>query len=92
MLNYFRVFFLFFFSQLTQVYTTFVNKSTGQLSLITSFMNWAGTLSRIFTTIQETQDAIILTTFLTSFALNGIILVQFVIYWNSGPRRAKKTD
>ena len=66
--------------QFSQAVTTFQNKATGQLSLITCTMNWLGTGARIFTTIQETQDAIILAAFVSSFAMNSIILVQFLLY------------
>lgn len=78
-------------SQLSQVYTTFVNKTTGQLSLITSYLNWSGTAARIFTTMQETQDPIMLSMFITSFVLNSIIMVQFVMYWNTASNVAAST-
>lgn len=78
-------------SQLSQVYTTFVNRTTGQLSLITSYLNWSGTAARIFTTMQETQDPIMLSMFITSFVLNSIIMVQFVMYWNTASNVAAST-
>ena len=74
-------------SQLSQVYTTFVNKTTGQLSVITSFLNWSGTAARIFTTLQETQDPIILIMYTSSFIVNSIIMLQFGIYWNATSKR-----
>ena len=69
--------------QMYQVYTTFINKTTGQLSVITSYMNWSGTAARIFTTVQETQDPIILMMYTSSFIVNSIIMLQFGIYWNA---------
>lgn len=67
-------------SRLTQIYTIYSNQSTGQISFITSFLNWAGTASRIFTTLQETQDNIILFMYISNFIVNGIIVLQFLIY------------
>lgn len=69
--------------------TTYQNKATGQLSIITCTMNWLGTGARIFTTIQETQDMIILATFITSFLMNTIILVQF-LWYPAQPDKDKK--
>jgi mannose-P-dolichol utilization defect protein 1 len=69
--------------QISQVYTTFANKTTGQLSVITSYLNWSGTAARIFTTLQETQDPIILIMYISSFIVNSIIMLQFGIYWNA---------
>ncbi len=66
------------------MYAIYSNGSTGQLSLITSYLNWAGAAARIFTTMQETQDPITLLIFSISFALNTIIMIQFVVYWNAG--------
>ena len=76
--------------QLSQIVTTFKNGATGQLSLITCTMNWLGTGARIFTTLQETQDPIILATFTSSFLMNTIILAQFACYPALPPKPAKK--
>lgn len=43
-----------------------------------------GSLSRIFTTIQEVDDNLILYGFIAGFALNAILAFQMVYYWNSG--------
>ena len=53
-------------------------------------MNWAGTASRIFTTIQETGDTIILLMFVTNFIMNGVILIQFYLY--GGKAKDEKKD
>lgn len=42
-----------------------------------------GTLSRIFTTLQEVDDNLILYSILAAFVLNAIIALQMVYYWNS---------
>ncbi|XP_064394212.1 mannose-P-dolichol utilization defect 1 protein homolog [Halichondria panicea] len=75
---------LMMLSRFTQMYAIYSNGSTGQLSLITSYLNWSGAAARIFTTMQETQDPITLLIFSISFTLNTIIMIQFVVYWNAG--------
>ena len=42
-----------------------------------------GSLSRIFTTLQETGDRLILFSYLASFLLNAVLAAQMVYYWNS---------
>lgn len=43
----------------------------------------AGSLARIFTTLQEVDDKLILYGFLSGFALNLVLAAQMVYYWNS---------
>jgi mannose-P-dolichol utilization defect protein 1 len=76
--------------QLIQTFTNYKNQGTGQLSAITCFMLFFGALARVFTTIQETGDGILLITFLCTSTLNGIIAGQVVWYWNSD--KHKKRD
>ena len=42
-----------------------------------------GSLSRIFTTLQETGDMLIFYSYLASFLLNAVLAFQMVYYWNS---------
>ena len=42
-----------------------------------------GSLSRIFTTLQETGDRLIFFSYLASFSLNAVLAAQMVYYWNS---------
>jgi mannose-P-dolichol utilization defect protein 1 len=69
--------------QLIQAVTNYKNQSTGQLSAVTCFMLFLGALARVFTTIQETGDDILLVTFLCTSAMNGVIAGQVLWYWNS---------
>ena len=71
--------------QFLQVIANFRNGHTGQLSAITIFLLFAGSLARIFTTIQETGDKLFLIQFLTAFALNCTLMGQVVYYWNVQP-------
>ena len=48
----------------------------------------AGSLARIFTTIQEVDDKLILWGFIAAFALNAILAVQMVYYWDSPKSKA----
>jgi mannose-P-dolichol utilization defect 1 len=42
-----------------------------------------GSLSRIFTTLQEVDDKLILYGFVAGFALNAVLAAQMVYYWNA---------
>jgi mannose-P-dolichol utilization defect protein 1 len=77
-------------SKLIQAVTNYNNHSTGQLSAATCFMVFFGAMVRIFTTIQETGDDILLLTYLCTATLNGIIAGQVLWYWNSD--KLKKKD
>ena len=50
----------------------------------------AGSLSRIFTTLQEVPDPLILYGFVAAFTLNAVIAAQMVWYWNAtGSKRTE---
>ncbi|XP_011641879.1 mannose-P-dolichol utilization defect 1 protein homolog [Pogonomyrmex barbatus] len=70
-------------SKFIQAYTNYVNGSTGQLSAATCFMLFFGSLARIFTSIQETGDATMITMYMCSTLANGIIVAQLLYYWNN---------
>jgi len=77
-------------SKLIQAVSNFRNKSTGQLSAITIFMLLGGSVARIFTSIQETGDQTIIMTYLAATAVNALIALQILWYWNS-PANKKTT-
>lgn len=70
--------------KMSQAFTNYSNGSTGQLSAITCFMLFFGSLARIFTSVQETGDSIIILTYCVSTLTNGIIVLQLLYYWNAG--------
>ncbi|KAI0007188.1 mannose-P-dolichol utilization defect 1 protein [Xylariaceae sp. FL0662B] len=70
-------------SKLPQIAAIFQEGGTGQLSAFTVFNYLAGSLSRIFTTLQEVDDKLILYGFVAGFALNSILAAQMVYYWNA---------
>ncbi|KAK5130371.1 hypothetical protein LTR08_002163 [Meristemomyces frigidus] len=70
-------------AKIPQIITIFRAKRTGQLSAFAVFNYLAGSLSRIFTTLQEVPDKLILYGFIAGFLLNAVIAAQMVYYWNS---------
>lgn len=63
-----------------QVYSNFVNGSTGALSIITCWGIFLGACARIFTTLQDIDSFNILAGYLSSAVLNGIIAFQVAYY------------
>lgn len=69
-------------SKMIQIIANFRNSSTGQLSAITIFLLFTGSITRIFTSIQETGDNLVIMSYVVSSLLNGILTAQVVYYWN----------
>jgi len=82
---------IFTASKLPQIYTNFKNGSTGELSVITCVLQLGGTAARVFTTLQEVDDMVILTGFLLGLVLNAIITLQIFWYWNSSSSKTSTT-
>lgn len=68
--------------KLMQAYTNYVNGNTGQLSAITLFMLFFGSVARIFTSIQETGDFMVILTYVASTFANTVVVAQLLYYWN----------
>ncbi|XP_065827572.1 mannose-P-dolichol utilization defect 1 protein homolog [Oscarella lobularis] len=77
-------------SKVFQIWKNFTNGSTGQLSAITTFLNLFGTLARIFTTLQDVGDYLILLSFVVSTFLNALLVFQLLYYWNVKKEGDKK--
>ncbi|KAM8881550.1 mannose-P-dolichol utilization defect 1b [Synchiropus picturatus] len=75
--------------RLIQAATNFRNGHTGQLSAISVFLLFAGSLARIFTSLQETGDTLMALTYVISSSCNGIIALQVLYYWNSAAKQKK---
>ncbi|KXT09880.1 hypothetical protein AC579_2995 [Pseudocercospora musae] len=75
-------------SKLPQIVTIFVEGGTGQLSAFAVFNYLAGSLARVFTTLQEVDDKLILYGFLAGFSLNLVLALQMVYHWNSSSSKA----
>ncbi|PYH47357.1 putative monosaccharide-P-dolichol utilization protein [Aspergillus saccharolyticus JOP 1030-1] len=79
-------------SKAPQIYTIWREGGTGQLSAFAVFNYLAGSLSRIFTTLQEVDDKLILYGFIAGFSLNLVLAAQMLYYWNSpAVSQGKKT-
>jgi len=46
-------------------------------------LGFGGSLARLGTVLVETDDLIYLISFLVAVSLNGILVLQFVLYWNN---------
>ncbi|KAF2814896.1 mannose-P-dolichol utilization defect 1 protein [Mytilinidion resinicola] len=79
-------------SKVPQIYAVWSEGGTGQLSAFAVFNYLAGSLSRIFTTLQEVPDPLILYGFIAGFALNLVLAVQMVWYWNSSGSKKTKSS
>ena len=71
-----------------QVFTNYQNQSTGQLSIITLLLLFAGSLARILTSIYETGDQLIVWTYILATFMNGLLLFQ--IYYYPPPAESHK--
>ncbi|KJZ76167.1 hypothetical protein HIM_04623 [Hirsutella minnesotensis 3608] len=76
-------------SKLPQILAIWQQGGTGQLSAFAVFNYLAGSLSRIFTTLQEVDDKLILYGFIAGFLLNAVLALQMVYYWNAPSEKAK---
>ncbi|CAK7201230.1 hypothetical protein SEUCBS139899_003933 [Sporothrix eucalyptigena] len=79
-------------SKIPQILAIWQEGGTGQLSAFTVFNYLVGSLSRIFTTLQEVDDKLILYSFIAGFALNAVLAVQMVYYWNTAPAASKSSS
>ncbi len=59
-----------------QVVANLRNGHTGQLSAVTVFLLAAGSLARIFTSMQETGDNMVVLTYVCSSAVNVLLALQ----------------
>ncbi|KLJ11174.1 mannose-P-dolichol utilization defect 1 [Blastomyces silverae] len=80
-------------SKVPQILTVWKEGGTGQLSAFAVFNYLLGSMMRIFTTIQEVDDKLLLYGFMAGFALNLVLGLQMLYYWN-GPATtpAKKSQ
>jgi len=70
-------------SRMIQAVANYRNQSTGQLSAVTVFMLFFGSTARIFTSIQETGDSVVIITFAAASICNALIAFQMLYYWKS---------
>ncbi|KAL8141123.1 hypothetical protein V2J09_007144 [Rumex salicifolius] len=83
---------IFLFARVPQIIENFKNKSTGQLSFLTCFMNFGGSMVRVFTSLQEKAPATVVMGSVIGVVTNGTILSQIVIYMKPEARKEKKKE
>eukprot|EP00658_Telonema_sp_P-2_P025801 TRINITY_DN203_c0_g1_i6.p1 TRINITY_DN203_c0_g1~~TRINITY_DN203_c0_g1_i6.p1 ORF type:complete len:271 (-),score=74.91 TRINITY_DN203_c0_g1_i6:1244-2056(-) len=82
--------FMILTARLPQIWSNFSSKNVGVLSMITQSLTTAGCLARVFTTVQEVDDFVILGTACLAFGLNLIVFIQLLMYPGAtAPTQAK---
>lgn len=76
--------------KLIQAFKNYKAQHTGQISAVTAWAILAGSITRIFTTIQETGDMLTAVTFACAAAANATIALQVLYYWKSTQRFIEK--
>lgn len=77
---------IFFFARVPQIIKNYRSKNTGQLSFLTSFMNFAGSLARLFTSFQERAPTSMVVGSGLGVITNGILVSQIRLY-NNTPKK-----
>ncbi|CAG8838071.1 6529_t:CDS:1 [Gigaspora margarita] len=80
------------FSKIPQIFTIYKNGSTGQLSSFAIFGFTLGSLARVFTTLTEVDDDIILVGFLLTSVCNCILAGQMIYYWDAESKMLDKKE
>ncbi|GBC24499.2 mannose-P-dolichol utilization defect 1 protein [Rhizophagus irregularis DAOM 181602=DAOM 197198] len=70
-------------SKIPQIIINHKNSSTGQLSSFAVFGFTAGSLARIFTTLSEVDDSLLLSGYILGSIFNIILTIQMINYWNT---------
>lgn len=69
-------------SKLPQILSNHRAGSTGQLSAFLVINSFVGCAARVYTTLVETGDTVILVGFVAAMLLNGVLAAQMGWYWN----------
>ncbi|KAJ1988680.1 hypothetical protein GGI25_005731 [Coemansia spiralis] len=84
---------LVIFSRIPQIYAIHKNKYTGQLSAFAVFNYFFGTAARLFTTLVEVDDSLVLLGAVLALAANGVLAAQMLYYWNApAPKDKHRLD
>ncbi|XP_052189570.1 mannose-P-dolichol utilization defect 1 protein homolog 2-like [Diospyros lotus] len=83
---------IFFFARIPQIWANYTNKSTGELSFLTSLMNFGGSMVRVFTSIQEKAPTSVVLGSVIGIVTNGTILSQIIIYQKPRGKKEKKNE
>lgn len=77
-------------SRLLQIVTNARQGHTGQLSGVSTGLLFGGALARIFTSLMETGDLLLASTFAASATCNGVLLAQVLLLGGSRDPHPKK--
>lgn len=69
--------------KLVQAKSNYSNKHTGQLSAATAIALFLGCIVRIFTSIQETGDHLVILTYSAASIANFVLVAQIFFYWHN---------
>ncbi|KAM7278375.1 hypothetical protein ACFE04_005509 [Oxalis oulophora] len=83
---------IFLLARLPQIWKNFKNKGTGELSFLTCFMNFAGSMVRVFTSMQENAPTSVIMGSAIGILTNGTILSQIAIYQKPQAVKEKKKE
>ncbi|KHJ98888.1 PQ loop repeat protein [Oesophagostomum dentatum] len=72
-------------SKTIQAWQNYKDQSTGQLSLVSVSLQFAGTVARVFTSVQDTGDNLLIASFAIAAVLNGILFAQFFLMSAAAP-------
>lgn len=78
--------------KMIQAYRNLKNKHTGQMSVITIWLLSLGCVARIFTSIQETGDQLVVVTYIVASLANFILVSQVHYYWKNTESFIKKQE
>jgi mannose-P-dolichol utilization defect protein 1 len=79
-------------ARITQIYHSWKTKSTGPLSIFTFGLNVMGCVARIFTTLTETDDLLMLASCINGTILNLIVCIQIIIYGSKSKTEVQDAD
>ncbi|KAJ1954372.1 hypothetical protein GGI12_005802 [Dipsacomyces acuminosporus] len=80
-------------SRIPQIYTIHKNKFTGQLSAFAVFNYFFGTAARLYTTLIEVDDSLVLIGTVLATIANGVLAAQMLYYWNAkAPKNQYRLD
>ncbi|GAA5957103.1 hypothetical protein JCM3765_005406 [Sporobolomyces pararoseus] len=74
-------------SKIPQIISNYRLSSTGQLSAFLVFNSLAGCLARVFTSLTETNDPLLILGFGGAAALNAVLAVQFFMYHGNSEKK-----
>ncbi|KAJ8772855.1 hypothetical protein K2173_028032 [Erythroxylum novogranatense] len=83
---------IFLFARIPQIWENFTNKSTGELSFLTCFMNFGGSVVRVLTSMQEKAPTSVVMGYALGAITNGTILAQIISYWKPEAKKEKKVN